>query len=159
MEPEVTKVNGTRNAYTFDFTAERVGMAIVEVTVDGKQIETSPIRIQVVQRNCEADFPGHGRIASSEGDCICGRGTIKIGDRCLGSYIIIVSVSVVCFTIALWIGCIWLNYKKRQSDQLWHINVDELNFDEPVQIIGQGAFGVVVLAEYRGTQGNDLHPE
>jgi len=32
------------------------------------------------------------------------------------------------------------------------INVDELHFDGPVEVIGQGSLGVVLLAEYRGTK-------
>jgi serine/threonine protein kinase len=35
---------------------------------------------------------------------------------------------------------------------MWQVNVDELHFDDPVEVIGQGSFGVVLLAEYRGTK-------
>ena len=45
-----------------------------------------------------------------------------------------------------------MNYRKRKNDEVWHVNVEELHFDHPVQIVGQGAFGVVLLAEYRGTK-------
>ena len=45
-----------------------------------------------------------------------------------------------------------MNYKKRKNDEVWHVNVEELHFDHPVEIVGQGAFGVVLLAEYRGTK-------
>jgi hypothetical protein len=36
--------------------------------------------------------------------------------------------------------------------QVWHINVEELHFNEPPEVIGQGGFGVVVLGQYRGTK-------
>lgn len=39
-----------------------------------------------------------------------------------------------------------------KSDEVWHVRAEELRFDHPVQIVGQGAFGVVLLAEYRGTK-------
>ena len=32
------------------------------------------------------------------------------------------------------------------------MNPEELNFSHPVEVIGQGAFGVVLAAEYRGTR-------
>lgn len=35
---------------------------------------------------------------------------------------------------------------------MWHVNAEELNFSHPVEVIGQGAFGVVLAAEYRGTR-------
>jgi serine/threonine protein kinase len=35
---------------------------------------------------------------------------------------------------------------------MWHVNPEELNFSHPVEVIGQGAFGVVLAAEYRGTR-------
>jgi predicted Ser/Thr protein kinase len=45
-----------------------------------------------------------------------------------------------------------LQYKKKQSDSVWHVSVDELHFNEPPEVIGQGGFGVVVLGQYRGTK-------
>ena len=35
---------------------------------------------------------------------------------------------------------------------MWLVSVEELHFGEPVEIVGQGSFGVVLLAEYRGTK-------
>lgn len=35
---------------------------------------------------------------------------------------------------------------------MWTVSVDELHFDDPVEVIGQGSFGVVLRAEYRGTK-------
>ena len=45
----------------------------------------------------------------------------------------------------------FLVYRREKNDEVWKINVDELHFNHPPEIIGQGAFGVVLLAEYRGT--------
>eukprot|EP00980_Cylindrotheca_fusiformis_P022371 scaffold9261_cov109-Cylindrotheca_fusiformis.AAC.3 len=41
--------------------------------------------------------------------------------------------------------------KRRQSDTLWHIKREELNFADPPEIIGRGGFGLILKAEYRGT--------
>lgn len=45
-----------------------------------------------------------------------------------------------------------MSYKKQQSDSVWVIAIDELQFNQPIEVVGQGAFGVVVLAQYRGTK-------
>lgn len=70
-----------------------------------------------------------------------------------------------------------MRYRARKNDETWQVSgqmstlggtadcplsnllsifaqvsVDELHFDDPVEVIGQGSFGVVWLAEYRGTK-------
>lgn len=46
----------------------------------------------------------------------------------------------------------YFGYRRRKSDEVWHVNPEELDFSHPVEVIGQGAFGVVLAAEYRGTR-------
>lgn len=41
--------------------------------------------------------------------------------------------------------------KRRQSDSMWKIEKTELKFKDPPEIAGRGTFGLVVIAEYRGT--------
>eukprot|EP00980_Cylindrotheca_fusiformis_P000760 scaffold178_cov119-Cylindrotheca_fusiformis.AAC.1 len=41
--------------------------------------------------------------------------------------------------------------KRRRSDALWHIKREELNFADPPEVIGRGGFGLILKAEYRGT--------
>lgn len=47
---------------------------------------------------------------------------------------------------------IYVDHKKRIADRIWSVKRSELEFDEPPEIIGRGTFGLVLLAEYRGTQ-------
>ncbi|GKY96362.1 hypothetical protein MPSEU_000595800 [Mayamaea pseudoterrestris] len=47
---------------------------------------------------------------------------------------------------------IWLESKRRRNDSVWKVDRGELKFSEPPVVIGQGTFGTVLLAEYRGTQ-------
>ena len=61
---------------------------------------------------------------------------------------IIVPLSVVCIIAGVYL---YTNHKKRLADSVWSIQVEELKFDEPPEIIGRGTFGLVLLAEYRGT--------
>eukprot|EP00980_Cylindrotheca_fusiformis_P009419 scaffold2058_cov115-Cylindrotheca_fusiformis.AAC.12 len=41
--------------------------------------------------------------------------------------------------------------KRRQSDSLWYIKKEELIFANPPEVIGRGGFGLILRAEYRGT--------
>jgi hypothetical protein len=54
--------------------------------------------------------------------------------------------------VAMQIGWCFLTYRRKKNDEMWHVNPEELNFSHPVEVIGQGAFGVVLVAEYRGTK-------
>jgi Protein kinase domain len=47
---------------------------------------------------------------------------------------------------------LFYEHKRKQNDSVWHVKKEELKFPEPPQVIGQGSFGLVLLAEYRGTQ-------
>merc|ERR1712232_113468 len=62
--------------------------------------------------------------------------------------IIVVPLIIACILTAAYL---YTNHKKRLADAVWRIKVSELKFDEPPEIIGRGTFGLVLLAEYRGT--------
>jgi hypothetical protein len=51
--------------YEFGFSHSIRGIVILEIYVDGVQISESPIQVNVVERNCDADFPGENRISVS----------------------------------------------------------------------------------------------
>ena len=61
-------------------------------------------------------------------------------------------VAAIGVLIAFQIVYCYFGYRRRKSDEVWHVNPEELNFSHPVEVIGQGAFGVVLAAEYRGTR-------
>ena len=147
---EVKRINDTW-AYEFSWTEDQLGVGIMEIFVDDVQIPESPIRVQVIPRNCDVDYRGQGRVPDSVGDCICGNGTIDLSGKCVSSAVFFVIIATAILLIVMEAGYCFLSYKKRQGDQLWLVNVEELHFDQPVEIIGQGAFGVVLKAEYRGT--------
>ena len=46
--------------YEFRFAHNQVGIVILEVFFDEVQIPESPVRVQIVSRNCDVDFPGKG---------------------------------------------------------------------------------------------------
>ena len=45
-----------------------------------------------------------------------------------------------------------MSYRNHKADEIWQVQIEELQFDDPVEVIGQGSFGVVLLAHYRGTK-------
>jgi hypothetical protein len=42
--------------------------------------------------------------------------------------------------------------KRKQNDSIWKIDKSEIKFSDPPEVVGSGAFGLVLLGEYRGTQ-------
>jgi len=45
-----------------------------------------------------------------------------------------------------------LQYRKNKEDYVWKVKKEELNFAKPPVVIGRGTFGLVLKAEYRGTE-------
>ena len=72
--------------------------------------------------------------------------------KCTSSVVFFVIIAAVVAVVAAQVGYCYLNHKRKQNDQMWMVNVEELHFSEPVEVIGQGSFGVVLLAEYKGTK-------
>eukprot|EP00980_Cylindrotheca_fusiformis_P006580 scaffold1387_cov103-Cylindrotheca_fusiformis.AAC.2 len=145
--------------YQFTYLESRRGVDILEVFVDGAQIPSSPFRIEVASRDCELDYPGLGKVATlltplqnDVGSCECSDESVEIGGKCVsqGNFAAIMASLGLCVGIVL--GLWYIRYKRRKSDEVWHINPEELEFSHPVEVIGQGAFGVVLLADYHGTK-------
>ena len=163
--------------YEFSFAENTVGVGILEVFFDGEQIPESPFRVKIGERDCRLDFPGQGKSAvrqfrtyprvpsfeglnlkklntlsfhqTEDGSCQCNSETIEISGECMPSSTFAIMISTILFALASIAGYLFLRYKRRKSDELWLVSVEELHFSEPVEIIGQGSFGVVLLAEYR----------
>jgi hypothetical protein len=57
-------------------------------------------------------------------------------------------VTIVLVLVAVYV---YSDHKRRQADLLWQINPEEIVYKDPPQVLGQGTFGKVLLAEYRGT--------
>ncbi|CAB9525926.1 protein kinase TNNI3K (Partial), partial [Seminavis robusta] len=140
--------------YTYEMTwgYPEVGVGILEVFVNGVQIPESPLRITVIERDCSIDFGGRNMAADASGNCQCADSTIEIGGECIDVAIFAVSGSIVGLVIIAIATILYIRHKNRKSDEVWQVFPEELHFDDPVEVIGQGSFGVVVLAEYRGTK-------
>lgn len=86
------------------------------------------------------------------GFCECSSDSLQINGRCLSEGTFAAIVASVFVVIAAQVGWCYLGYRRRKNDEMWQVTTDELDFSIPVEIIGQGGFGVVLLAEYRGTK-------
>ena len=65
---------------------------------------------------------------------------------------VVISVSfAVVATVALGVF-FYFERKRRMNDAVWKVKKEELIFGDPPVIVGRGTFGLVLLAEYRGTQ-------
>ena len=67
-ELPVEKISNSSYLYEFSFRDDSVGVGIgiLEVYVNHIQIPESPFRVQIIERNCEIDFPGKGKIPVSK---------------------------------------------------------------------------------------------
>lgn len=70
-----------------------------------------------------------------------------------GSNTVLVAALVPSLVVVLILGIsTYLLVRQKTLDSVWLIQLKELEFDNPPEILGRGTFGLVLLAEYRGTQ-------
>ncbi|CAB9517043.1 Ephrin type-B receptor 3 (Fragment) [Seminavis robusta] len=137
--------------YKFNWTHPKVGEGIMEVSINGVQISTSPFQVEVVERDCELDHPGHNMHASADGECVCSDGTFHIAGKCISATIVAIVASLFLLVLATIAGVFLIRYKTYLNDKAWMVALEELHFNVPAEVIGQGSSGVVLKAEYRGT--------
>ena len=142
-----------RHTYKFDIVSSRVGVMILEIFAGDSQIPESPLRVQVGSRSCSNDYGGDSlREADASGNCICKTNSVDIGGRCVALSLLLPAILIPTFFLAAIGVWFYVDHKKKQADAVWNVKPSELNFDDPPEIVGRGAFGLVLLAEYRGTQ-------
>jgi hypothetical protein len=79
----VTKSVKGNFTYTFDFSQNAVGVAVMEIFFDGLQIPESPLRVEIIARNCDTDYPGRNMAPDQNGICMCGSGNFELGSKCV----------------------------------------------------------------------------
>jgi hypothetical protein len=68
------------------------------------------------------------------------------------SIALLIAALVSSILVAIIFASLYVDRRRRHTDALWKVKLSELHFDDPPTVIGRGTFGVVLLAEYRGTQ-------
>lgn len=92
--------------------------------------------------------------------CICGPcaeivecvDAVSIGSKCVPYKVFLPSVLLPIFFLLAIAVHFYVEYRRKQADAVWLVQVDDLHFEEPANVLGRGTFGFVLLAEYRGTK-------
>lgn len=144
----VEHVSDFEYEFQFDATGQLAGLVILEVCVDGDQVPESPFRLQVEPPVCD----GAHREPDDMGQCVCSASAVEIGANCVMLAVLLPSILVPIVLIALVGFYFYMQHQKKLADSIWSVQPEELQFDDPPMILGRGTFGLVLLAEYRGTQ-------
>ncbi|CAJ1950025.1 unnamed protein product [Cylindrotheca closterium] len=147
-EREIDVVPGQKpNQYVLPLTSTRVGLMVLEIFNGEEQIDESPLRVQVVYHTCPTK-----QTPNEDGTCRCEDRTFSMFGRCVegqhvmwGTFIPIMTILAVC------VSC-YVRKKSREADSLWLVKSSELELSDPPKVIGEGRFGFVLLANYRGSK-------
>ena len=116
------------------------------------QDDSLSLAIEVNPKDCAGPTGDLLRVADSNGNCVCAINSSEIGTKCV-SNMTLVLFGIVIFSI---VGLIFVRYyvesNRKKADSVWEVDSSDLLFDDPAEIVGRGTFGLVLLAEYRGTQ-------
>jgi hypothetical protein len=106
------------------------------------------LSIQVNAQNCTDS----SRVLSDFGVCVCPTGAIEMAHSCVDITVLTCSVVIPLFLIII-LG-VYLHglAKRKKADAVWEVKPSDLKIGETPFILGEGSFGLVVLADYRGTQ-------
>jgi hypothetical protein len=112
-----------------------------------------PITIKVLPKDCVSLTGDRLRIASPRTqECICRNDAFEFSSRCWSQWMLLPLVLILFIMIGWKVLHLYIDHKKKQADCVWSISTSDLIFDDPPNVLGRGTFGLVVLAEYRGTQ-------
>ncbi|KAL3934069.1 MAG: hypothetical protein SGBAC_010128 [Bacillariaceae sp.] len=101
--------------------------------------------------SCGDDFQCVCRPCVAPFELVC-VDSVKIGDDCVSLAILLPLVILGLIAVVGIIGSLYMRRKKMQLDSFWLIETSDLTFDDPPICAGEGKFGLILLADYRGTQ-------
>jgi len=121
----------------------------IESESDQDLIEFKPVVASIYQNNSWVErFPfifndGTSRLPVDIAPPMVGSADIDLR--------VVIGFPVAIATILIALLSMFYMHRQRRSDSIWELQHDDLKFGEPPKVIGQGKFGLVLLAEYRGT--------
>ncbi|CAB9529589.1 Receptor-type guanylate cyclase gcy [Seminavis robusta] len=107
---------------------------------------TIPFSVLVTAKDC-----GDARVADIHGNCICQSGSVEINETCLQTVALVMAFVVPILVLALLALFLYVRRRKQIADSIWEIDPSDIHFGKPVVTLGEGSFGTVLLAEYRGS--------
>ena len=136
--------------YGLNVTTHVVGINILEIYFGGQQLHNSPFLLQCDRVPCANSY----YIANETGYCNCNTdqgGYVLTSSGCWRTSDLAACVAVPLVTLGFLSVVLYSRYKLQQTDSMWKIDVSNIIFADPPEILGRGTFGLVVAGEYRNT--------
>ena len=116
----------------FSVKNPEIGEHVVEVFFNdtGEQLPGAPFIVDILPRICDSS----SRYPGSNGECLCKSGHVKIGGDCvpLGTFVPFIVVPILLY--------VYVFFAVRQTDSVWTIEKEELQFGEPPEVLGRCPF-------------------
>ena len=110
------------------------------------------VSIRVLPQNCARITGDRLRVPDATGTlCVCKETAVEIGGRCISIGIVIPTVLIPLLVVGLILVFAYVERKRKQADSVWAVKRSELFYNDPPEVAGRGTFGLVLIAEYRGT--------
>ena len=122
-------------------------MMVVEIRINGEQIQASPVFVQVLFPEC-ADIH---QVQTAKG-CVCQEGFTEFAGLCRDSMMLAGQVTAAVLAVVLLLLVGTKLYFQYASDRSWRIRPDDLKFSSPPEWIGRGRNTVVYRGEYRNME-------
>ena len=110
------------------------------------------VSVRVLPQDCARITGDKLRVPDITGtQCVCKETSVEIGGRCISIGIVIPMIVLPLLAVGLVLVFAYVERKRKQADSVWEVKSGELIYDDPPQVAGRGTFGLVLVAEYRGT--------
>lgn len=140
-----------RYEFVFDTSGREVDVAILDIYLNGAQIDLSPVRLDIVERDCIAATGDSRRIPDTVGNCVCDSTSVEFGHSLCIPNGVVAAMAIVPIVLILALFARRYIREKHLEARFWLIGKQELHFDETPRVLGRGSFGCVLEATYRGT--------
>ncbi|EGD76827.1 TKL/DICTY4 protein kinase [Salpingoeca rosetta] len=111
-----------------------------------EHLEASPFLMRVLPRECPPD-----KEATQLGTCGCPAQTLNMGGKCLRAREFVPIFLVIALVFIAILSYVIIVIMRKRADALWHIDSEDIVVSDPPDMLGRGAFGVVIKGELNGT--------
>ena len=110
------------------------------------------VSVRVLPQNCARITGDKLRVPDITGtQCVCKETAVEIGGRCISICILVPMIALPLLIVGILLVLTYVERKRKQADSVWEVKSEELLYDDPPEVAGRGTFGLVLVAEYRGT--------
>ena len=110
------------------------------------------VSVRVLPQNCARITGDRLRVPDATGTlCVCKETAVEIGGRCISIGIGMPTVLIPLLVVGAILVFAYVGRKRKQADSVWAVKSSELIYNDPPEVAGRGTFGLVLIAEYRGT--------